>query len=71
MAIIVDQQSRILIQGITGPTGRSYAQRMVANGTPLVAGVAHSTCTPRARARASMASLSAPAPPTGTGNPTS
>ena len=40
MAIIVDETSRILIQGITGPTGRSYAQRMVANGTPLVGGVA-------------------------------
>lgn len=40
MAIIVDRHSRILIQGITGPTGRSYAQRMVANGTPLVCGVA-------------------------------
>lgn len=40
MAIIVDETSRILIQGITGPTGRSYARRMVANGTPLVGGVA-------------------------------
>ncbi|MCC6719666.1 MAG: succinate--CoA ligase subunit alpha [Acetobacteraceae bacterium] len=37
---MVDRTSRILIQGITGPTGRSYAERMVANGTPLVAGVA-------------------------------
>lgn len=40
MAIIVDETSKILIQGITGPTGRSYAERMIANGTPLVAGVA-------------------------------
>ena len=40
MAILVDKNSRILIQGITGPTGRSYAERMVANGTPLVGGVA-------------------------------
>ena len=39
MAIIVDKNSRILIQGITGPTGRSYAERMIANGTPLVGGV--------------------------------
>jgi succinyl-CoA synthetase alpha subunit len=39
VAIIVDRKSRILIQGITGGTGRSYAQRMVANGTPLVGGV--------------------------------
>lgn len=40
MAILVDSNSRILIQGITGSTGRSYAQRMLACGTPLVAGVA-------------------------------
>lgn len=40
MAILVDKSSRILIQGITGPTGRSYAQRMIADGTPLVGGVA-------------------------------
>jgi len=39
LAIIVDKNSRILIQGITGPTGRSYAERMIANGTPLVGGV--------------------------------
>jgi succinyl-CoA synthetase alpha subunit len=40
MAILVDADSRILIQGITGSTGRSYAQRMLAGGTPLVGGVA-------------------------------
>lgn len=40
MAILVDLSSRILIQGITGSTGRSYAQRMLAGGTPLVGGVA-------------------------------
>jgi len=40
LAIIVDDTSRILIQGITGPTGRSYAERMVQDGTPLVGGVA-------------------------------
>ncbi len=40
MSIIIDEHNRILIQGITGPTGRSYAQRMVAGGTPLVGGVA-------------------------------
>lgn len=39
MAILVDKSSRIIIQGITGPTGRIYAERMVANGTPLVGGV--------------------------------
>jgi succinyl-CoA synthetase alpha subunit len=40
LSILVDETSRILIQGITGPTGRIYADRMVANGTPLVGGVA-------------------------------
>ncbi len=40
MAILVDRTSHILIQGITGGTGRAYAQRMVAAGTPLVGGVA-------------------------------
>lgn len=40
MAILVDSSSRILIQGITGPTGRTYAERMMADGTPLVGGVA-------------------------------
>src|SRR5437870_10894806 len=39
MAILVDRTSRILIQGITGGTGRSYAQRMIRHGTPLVGGV--------------------------------
>jgi succinyl-CoA synthetase alpha subunit len=40
VSILVDGTSRILIQGITGATGRTYAQRMVADGTPLVGGVA-------------------------------
>jgi succinyl-CoA synthetase alpha subunit len=40
MAILIDRSSRILIQGITGGTGRAYAERMVAAGTPLVGGVA-------------------------------
>ena len=39
MSVLVDRRSRILIQGITGTTGRTYAERMVANGTPLVGGV--------------------------------
>ena len=39
MSVLVDKHSRILIQGITGTTGRTYAERMVANGTPLVGGV--------------------------------
>src|SRR5436190_12937820 len=39
MAILVDGKSRILIQGITGGTGRSYARRMIEHRTPLVGGV--------------------------------
>jgi len=39
MSILVDRSSRILIQGITGNTGRSYARRMLEHGTPLVGGV--------------------------------
>lgn len=39
MSILLDATSRILIQGITGATGRAYAERMIANGTPLVGGI--------------------------------
>lgn len=39
MAILVDEKSRILIQGITGNFGRTFAAVMRAGGTPLVAGV--------------------------------
>lgn len=39
MSILIDKDSRILIQGITGSTGRSYAERMIANHTPLVGGI--------------------------------
>lgn len=40
MAILIGQETRILLQGITGTTGRALAQRWVAHGGPLVAGVA-------------------------------
>jgi succinyl-CoA synthetase alpha subunit len=39
MAIIVDETSRILIQGITGTVGKEFARRMRLDGSPLVAGV--------------------------------
>ncbi|MCS0494522.1 succinate--CoA ligase subunit alpha [Ancylobacter sp. MQZ15Z-1] len=39
MSILLSEKSRILIQGITGATGRAYAERMIANGTPLVGGI--------------------------------
>ncbi len=39
MSILVDADSRVLIQGITGRTGQLYAERMLAGGTGLVGGV--------------------------------
>lgn len=39
MSIIVTEQSRVLIQGITGKIGRIFAERMIHYRTPLVAGV--------------------------------
>lgn len=39
MAIIVDEKTRVLIQGITGNVGAVFAERMRAGGTRLVAGV--------------------------------
>jgi succinyl-CoA synthetase alpha subunit len=38
MAIIVYQTTRLAIQGITGTVGRGFAERMVRQGTRLVAG---------------------------------
>jgi succinyl-CoA synthetase alpha subunit len=39
VAILVDDRSRIIIQGITGYNGRNVAGRMLEGGTPLVGGV--------------------------------
>ena len=39
MAIIVDKNSRIIIQGITGTTGRTFAERMSRYYDTLVGGV--------------------------------
>jgi succinyl-CoA synthetase alpha subunit len=39
MAILVDRNTRVCIQGITGPMGKFQAQEMLAYGTKLVAGV--------------------------------
>ena len=39
MSILVDADSRVLIQGITGRTGQLYAERMLLGGTGLVGGV--------------------------------
>jgi len=42
MAIIIESTDRIIIQGITGQTGRRLAESMLANGNPLVGGVSPS-----------------------------
>ena len=39
MAILVDQHSRVLVQGMTGREGAFHAARMLAAGTNVVAGV--------------------------------
>jgi succinyl-CoA synthetase alpha subunit len=39
MSILVGAETRLLIQGITGRTGRLFAERMTAGGTPVVGGV--------------------------------
>jgi succinyl-CoA synthetase alpha subunit len=39
MTILVGKNTRILVQGITGQTGKLFAERMVAGGTPIVGGV--------------------------------
>lgn len=39
MTILVDSKSKILVQGITGTTGKLFAEKMVAGGTPIVGGV--------------------------------
>lgn len=39
MAILVDADTRILIQGITGRIGAAFAARMLRHGTPIVGGV--------------------------------
>jgi succinyl-CoA synthetase alpha subunit len=39
LTVIIDERSRVLIQGITGKVGQEFARRMLEDGTPLVAGV--------------------------------
>jgi succinyl-CoA synthetase alpha subunit len=39
MAILVDQSTRLLVQGITGREGEFHSQQMLAYGTRIVAGV--------------------------------
>ena len=39
MAILVDQQTRLVVQGITGSEGSFHAEQMISYGTNVVAGV--------------------------------
>lgn len=39
MSILIDETTRILVQGITGREGSFHTQQMLAYGTPIVAGV--------------------------------
>ncbi len=39
MAIIIDENTKAIVQGITGSQGRFHAERMIAYGTKIVAGV--------------------------------
>ena len=38
MAILIDQDSRVMVQGLTGGSGRFHTERMLAYGTAIVAG---------------------------------
>ncbi|MGB2697826.1 MAG: succinate--CoA ligase subunit alpha, partial [Candidatus Zixiibacteriota bacterium] len=38
MAILVDKNSRVIVQGITGTAGRFHTERMLKYGTKIVAG---------------------------------
>ncbi len=38
MSILIDANSRIIVQGITGRRGRFHSERMLNNHSPLVGG---------------------------------
>ncbi|MGH2583497.1 MAG: succinate--CoA ligase subunit alpha, partial [Dehalococcoidia bacterium] len=39
MSVLVDENTRLLVQGITGGEGSQHARRSIAYGTTVVAGV--------------------------------
>ncbi len=39
MSILVNQKTRLIVQGITGKEGSFHPQQMIAYGTKVVAGV--------------------------------
>ena len=44
MSILIDEQTSVLVQGITGNQGRFHTQQMLAYGTNVVAGVTPGRC---------------------------
>ena len=50
MSILIDNASRVLVQGITGREGAFHTGRMLAAGTNVVAGVTPGTAARRSRA---------------------
>ncbi|HBR02799.1 MAG TPA: succinate--CoA ligase subunit alpha, partial [Ruminiclostridium sp.] len=39
MSILIDQETRLIVQGITGREGRFHTEQMLSYGTRVVAGV--------------------------------
>src|SRR5699024_8701606 len=39
MAILIDENTRVVVQGITGKTGKFHTEQMLAYGSKIVAGV--------------------------------
>ena len=39
MSILIDQNTRLLVQGITGKQGQFHTEQMIAYGTNVVGGV--------------------------------
>ncbi len=39
MSVIIDKETRVVIQGITGSVGQGFTKKMVEDGTNIVSGV--------------------------------
>ena len=39
MSVLIDQRTRVVVQGLTGREGGFHAEQMIAYGTKVVAGV--------------------------------
>ena len=51
MSILIDDGSRVLVQGITGREGQFHTERMIRYGTRVVGGVTPGRGRPRDRGR--------------------